>query len=128
MGLRDMIKRMLGGEPDAADDGLVELVVEDLSEGEGEAVASGCTVEVHYTGWLTSGRKFDSSLDRGQPFSFRVGAGQVIAGWEQGVVGMKIGGKRKLTIPSSLGYGRRGTGPIPANATLIFEIELLGMR
>ena len=128
MGLRDMIKRMLGGEPEAADDGPSELVIEDLHEGEGDAAAQGSTVDVHYTGWLTSGRKFDSSLDRGQPFSFRIGAGQVIAGWEQGVAGMKIGGKRKLTIPSSLGYGRRGAGPIPANATLIFEIELLGIR
>lgn len=125
MGLRDMIKRMLGEE---TDDGPGELLIEDLHEGAGAAAASGSTVDVHYTGWLTSGRKFDSSLDRGQPFSFRVGAGQVIAGWEQGVVGMKVGGKRKLTIPASLGYGRRGTGPIPANATLIFEIELLGTR
>ena len=128
MGLRDMIKRLLGGAPEASDDGPSELLIEDLKEGEGEAAAQGSTVDVHYTGWLTSGRKFDSSLDRGRPFSFRIGAGQVIAGWEQGVAGMQVGGKRKLTIPPSLGYGRRGTGPIPANATLIFEIELLGIR
>jgi len=125
MGLRDVIKRLMGGgEPE--DEG--ELVSEDLVVGDGDTVVKGSTVSVHYTGWLTSGRKFDSSLDRGQPFSFRVGAGQVIAGWELGVEGMKVGGKRKLTIPSSLGYGRRGTGPIPGGATLVFEIELLGIR
>ncbi len=125
MGLRDVIKKLMGGsEPE--DEG--DLVSEDLVVGEGDEAARGSTVSVHYTGWLTSGRKFDSSLDRGQPFSFRIGAGQVIAGWEQGVEGMKVGGKRKLTIPSSLGYGRRGTGPIPGGATLVFEIELLGVR
>jgi len=125
MGLRDVIKRLMGGgEPE--DEG--ELVSEDLVVGDGDTVVKGSTVSVHYTGWLTSGRKFDSSLDRGQPFSFRVGAGQVIAGWELGVEGMKVGGKRKLTNPSSLGYGRRGTGPIPGGATLVFEIELLGIR
>ncbi|MDG1483413.1 MAG: FKBP-type peptidyl-prolyl cis-trans isomerase [Myxococcota bacterium] len=125
MGLRDVIKRLMGGgEPE--DEG--ELISEDLVVGEGDEAVKGSTVSVHYTGWLTSGRKFDSSLDRGQPFSFRIGAGQVIAGWELGVEGMKVGGKRKLTIPSSLGYGRRGTGPIPGGATLVFEIELLGIR
>ncbi|MFT5681525.1 MAG: FKBP-type peptidyl-prolyl cis-trans isomerase [Myxococcota bacterium] len=127
MGLRDVIKRLMGGgggEPE--EEG--ELIREDQVVGEGDEAVKGSTVSVHYTGWLTSGRKFDSSLDRGQPFSFRIGGGQVIAGWEQGVAGMKVGGKRKLTIPSSLGYGRRGTGPIPGGATLVFEIELLGVR
>lgn len=123
MGLRDLLKSMFGGEPEPAG----ELEVEDLVEGQGEAAQKGSTVQVHYTGWLTSGSKFDSSLDRGQPFSFRIGAGQVIAGWEQGVAGMKVGGKRKLTIPPSLGYGRRRVGPIPANSTLVFEVELLGI-
>jgi FKBP-type peptidyl-prolyl cis-trans isomerase FkpA len=86
-------------------------------------------VSVHYTGWLTDGKKFDSSKDRGQPFQFALGAGQVIKGWDEGVQGMKIGGKRKLTIPPGLGYGSRGAGNvIPPNATLIFEVELLGVK
>jgi FKBP-type peptidyl-prolyl cis-trans isomerase FkpA len=123
MGLRDVIKRLLGGGAPEEEEG--ELLREELVVGTGAEAVAGSTVGVHYTGWLTSGRKFDSSLDRGQPFSFRIGAGQVIAGWEQGVAGMRVGGKRKLTIPSSLGYGRRGAGPIPPGATLIFEIELL---
>jgi FKBP-type peptidyl-prolyl cis-trans isomerase FkpA len=84
---------------------------------------------VHYTGWLTNGRKFDSSLDRGDPFSFHLGQGQVIAGWDEGVQGMQIGGKRKLTIPPDLGYGRYGAGGvIPPDATLVFEVELLGVE
>jgi len=86
-------------------------------------------VVVHYTGWLEDGTKFDSSLDRNTPFDFSLGAGQVIKGWEEGVTGMQSGGKRKLTIPSNLGYGSRGAGGvIPANATLIFEVELLEIR
>ena len=97
--------------------------------GTGEAVVAGKTVNVHYTGWLENGKKFDSSVDRGQPFSFPLGAGRVIKGWDEGVQGMKVGGKRKLTIPSDLGYGSRGAGGvIPANATLIFDVELLGVR
>jgi len=89
---------------------------------------AGHRVSVHYTGRLLTGRKFDSSLDRGQPFSFLLGGGQVIKGWDQGVAGMKVGGKRKLTIPPNLGYGARGAGGvIPPNATLLFEVELLGV-
>jgi len=100
----------------------------DLKVGEGEEAKSGQKVTVHYTGWLTNGTKFDSSLDRKQPFSFQLGAGQVIQGWDQGVAGMKVGGKRKLTIPPELGYGARGAGGvIPPNATLVFEVELLGV-
>ncbi len=101
------------------------LKVEDIKIGTGQEAATGMTVEVHYTGWLTNGDKFDSSLDRGRPFSFGLGLRQVIKGWDQGVVGMKEGGKRRLTIPPELGYGSREIGPIPANSTLIFEIELL---
>ena len=97
--------------------------------GTGEAAVVGKTVSVHYTGWLENGKKFDSSVDRGQPFSFPLGAGRVIKGWDEGVQGMKIGGKRKLTIPSNLGYGPQGAGGvIPPNATLIFDVELLGVR
>ena len=97
--------------------------------GTGEVAIAGKTANVHYTGWLENGKKFDSSVDRGQPFSFPLGAGRVIKGWDEGVQGMKVGGKRKLTIPSDLGYGSRGAGGvIPPNATLIFDVELLGVR
>ena len=97
--------------------------------GAGDVAVAGKTVSVHYTGWLENGKKFDSSVDRGQPFSFPLGAGRVIKGWDEGVQGMKIGGKRKLTIPSDLGYGSRGAGGvIPPNATLIFDVELLGVK
>ncbi len=100
----------------------------DLLVGEGAPAQAGQTVIVHYTGWLENGKKFDSSVDRGQPFSFPLGAGRVIKGWDEGVQGMKVGGKRKLTIPSNLGYGPRGAGGIiPPNATLIFDVELLGI-
>jgi FKBP-type peptidyl-prolyl cis-trans isomerase FkpA len=103
------------------------LGVQDLVVGTGTQAASGQRVQVHYTGWLTDGKKFDSSLDRGKPFEFKLGAGQVIRGWDQGVQGMKVGGKRKLTIPPDLGYGAKGVGGglIPPNATLVFEVELL---
>ncbi len=104
------------------------LVVEDLAVGTGKTAAAGQQVTVHYTGWLTSGKKFDSSKDRNDPFVFHLGAGQVIRGWDQGVQGMQVGGKRKLTIPPDLGYGARGAGAvIPPNATLVFEVELLGV-
>jgi FKBP-type peptidyl-prolyl cis-trans isomerase len=94
----------------------------------GAAVAkAGDTVSVHYTGWLTSGKQFDSSLTRGKPFSFKLGAGQVIPGWDQGVAGMKVGEKRKLVIPGDLAYGAAGTDGIPANATLIFTVELIAI-
>jgi FKBP-type peptidyl-prolyl cis-trans isomerase len=97
--------------------------------GTGELAVAGKTTTVHYTGRLENGTKFDSSVDRGQPFSFPLGAGRVIKGWDEGVQGMKVGGKRKLTIPSDLGYGSRGAGGvIPPNATLIFDVELLGVR
>lgn len=99
----------------------------DLKAGTGATAQAGKTVTVHYTGWLENGKKFDSSVDRGQPFSFPLGAGRVIKGWDEGVQGMKVGGKRKLIIPSNLGYGARGAGgAIPPHATLIFEVELLG--
>ncbi|HMS82324.1 MAG TPA: FKBP-type peptidyl-prolyl cis-trans isomerase [Nitrospira sp.] len=101
----------------------------DQAVGTGEVAVAGKTVNVHYTGWLENGKKFDSSVDRGQPFSFPLGAGRVIKGWDEGVQGMKVGGKRKLTIPSDLGYGSRGAGGvIPPNATLVFDVELLGVH
>ncbi len=105
------------------------LEIEKLTEGTGAAPKTGDTVNVHYTGWLTDGKKFDSSVDRGQPFSFQLGVGQVIKGWDQGVAQMKVGDKVKLTIPPELGYGARGAGgAIPPNATLVFEVELLSIR
>ena len=109
------------------------LVYTDSVVGTGAEAVSGKNVSVHYTGWLQEaggqkGKKFDSSVDRGEPFGFRLGAGQVIKGWDEGVAGMKIGGKRPLIIPSELGYGARGAGGvIPANAILIFDVELLGV-
>ncbi len=109
------------------------LVIEDLVVGSGAQAAGGQQVSVHYTGWLTDGvivgKKFDSSKDRGEAFSFSLGKGEVIRGWDEGVSGMKVGGKRKLTIPPALGYGSRGAGGvIPPNATLLFEVELLAVR
>jgi FKBP-type peptidyl-prolyl cis-trans isomerase FkpA len=105
-----------------------ELKTEKLTSGNGPAPKKGQTVTVHYTGWLTNGNKFDSSVDRNDPFSFVLGAGQVIAGWDLGVAGMKVGDKVKLTIPPELAYGREGyPGAIPPNSTLIFEVELLSV-
>jgi len=105
------------------------LSFEELVLGEGEIATAGQTVTVHYTGWLIDGKKFDSSKDRNDPFEFPLGAGRVIRGWDEGVQGMKVGGKRKLTIPPALGYGARGAGgAIPPNATLVFEVELLGVE
>jgi len=98
----------------------------DIVVGKGATATSGKKVKVHYTGWLTNGKKFDSSVDRGEPFGFSLGAGQVIKGWDEGVAGMKVGGKRQLKIPPDLGYGARGAGgAIPPNSTLIFDVELL---
>jgi len=105
------------------------LQIEDLTVGSGQEALTGDTVSVHYTGWLTDGTKFDSSVDRGQPLEFVLGQGNVIDGWDQGVVGMKVGGKRKLTIPPHMAYGVDGyAGVIPGNATLVFEIELLEIK
>ena len=106
------------------------LKIEELKVGTGAEAVNGKMITVHYTGTLAAdGKKFDSSLDRGQPFQFILGAGQVIRGWDTGFAGMKVGGKRKLTIPPSLGYGENGApGAIPPNATLIFEVELLGVK
>ena len=101
----------------------------DIVEGTGVSPTKGQTVVVHYTGTLENGKKFDSSRDRNQPFSFKIGVGQVIQGWDEGVMTMKVGGQRKLTIPSNLGYGARGAGGvIPPNATLIFDVELLDVK
>jgi peptidylprolyl isomerase len=106
----------------------MSLKIEDLKVGTGAEAVAGKSVTVHYVGTLTNGSKFDSSRDRGQGFTFGLGAGQVIKGWDQGVAGMKVGGLRKLTIPPELGYGARGFPPvIPANSTLIFEVELLSV-
>jgi FKBP-type peptidyl-prolyl cis-trans isomerase len=125
------------GRVDAADNQVIEmpngLKYTDTKTGDGAIAAAGNKVSVHYTGWLykndAKGAKFDSSVDRGQPFQFTLGAHQVIAGWDQGVAGMKVGGKRTLIIPPELGYGARGAGGvIPANATLIFDVELLGVQ
>ena len=101
------------------------LKMHDFVQGTGDAVTIRDLATVHYTGWLTDGTKFDSSVDRGSPFAFILGVGGVIRGWDEGVLGMRAGGKRQLVIPPSLGYGPSGTGSIPPNATLVFEIELL---
>lgn len=105
-----------------------ELLIEDLQEGSGQRVVEvGDDITIHYRGTLTNGEVFDSSIDRGEPFKTRIGVGQVIAGWDEGVLGMKVGGKRKLTVPPDKAYGNRAIGSIPANSTLIFELELLSI-
>lgn len=117
-------------------DNVTSLQINDTTVGNGAEAKSGQMVTVHYTGWLYDpkaaekrGKKFDSSKDHGEPFQFKLGAGQVIRGWDQGVAGMKVGGRRTLIIPSELGYGARGAGgAIPPNATLVFDVELLGVR
>ena len=105
-----------------------KLSIEDLKVGEGKEVTGGDYITIHYAGTLENGKKFDSSYDRGEPFQTRIGVGEVIEGWDMGVAGMKVGGKRKLTIPSSLAYGDRDMGDIPPNSTLIFEVELLDIK
>lgn len=115
---------------------MTELIKTDVKLGTGDLATAGKNVSVHYTGWLYDaaapdhhGKKFDSSRDRNEPFEFPLGAGRVIAGWDQGVAGMKVGGQRTLTIPASMGYGARGAGgAIPPNATLVFDVELLGVH
>jgi len=116
-------------QPAPTAEDVTELKIEDIKVGNGAEAKSGNLVTVHYTGWLTDGTKFDSSLDSGQPFQFPLGAGRVISGWDEGVAGMKVGGKRKLTIPPDMAYGEQGSPPvIPPNATLVFEVELLGVE
>jgi len=105
-----------------------KLKVEDVKEGTGEAVKKGDIIVIHYSGTLENGQKFDSSYDRDEPFETQIGVGNVIQGWDEGVIGMKIGGKRKLTIPPSMGYGDQATGSIPPNSTLIFDLELLSIK
>lgn len=105
-----------------------ELKIEDIKIGKGKKVKEGDRIVVHYTGMFTDGQKFDSSHDRKEPFEVVIGAGYVIKGWDIGIIGMKEGGKRKLTIPYHLGYGKYGTGPIPGFATLVFEVELLAIK
>lgn len=117
----------VSGKPVTTADGLKYW---DTKVGTGATATSGHKVKVHYTGWLTNGKKFDSSVDRKEPFEFQLGAGQVIKGWDEGVAGMKVGGKRRLEIPPALGYGNRGVGGglIPPNSTLLFDVELLDVK
>jgi FKBP-type peptidyl-prolyl cis-trans isomerase len=124
---------MMGGEEtNLMDEQIVQtatgLGYVDLVEGKGAKAAAGDSVTVHYTGWLKDGSKFDSSVDRGQPFAFALGRGRVIKGWDEGVATMKVGGRRRLIVPAHLGYGNQGAaGVIPPGATLVFEVELLGI-
>ena len=104
------------------------LKIWDIKLGAGDKAIGGMDVTVHYTGWFTDGKKFDSSVDRDEPFTFRLGSHQVIKGWDEGVAGMKVGGKRRLEIPGDLAYGPKGRGPVPPNAILIFDVELLKVK
>lgn len=113
---------------DNASDNTAQLQVTNVKVGTGDEAVAGKEVTVHYVGTLEDGTKFDSSRDRGTPFTFNLGAGQVIKGWDAGVAGMKVGGVRRLVIPAALGYGDRANGSIPANSTLLFEVELLGVK
>ena len=123
-----VVEEPAAAAPAASSAPVKELVKEELAPGKGAAAKTGDTVKVHYTGTLLSGKKFDSSVDRNEPFEFKLGAGGVIRGWDEGVVGMKVGGKRKLTIPYDMAYGVEGRPPtIPPKATLVFEIELLAI-
>jgi FKBP-type peptidyl-prolyl cis-trans isomerase len=126
----DATKGRIDAYTKAADDkgNIKNMVIDDIKVGSGEAVKSGDIVSVHYVGTLQNGQEFDNSKKRGEPFEFTVGEGRVIAGWEQGLVGMKVGGQRMLVIPPELGYGEQGVGPIPSNATLVFAIELLDIK
>jgi peptidylprolyl isomerase len=114
--------------PTLAPSKVTELIIEDTKIGTGNEVKSGDNISIHYTGTLEDGTKFDSSYNRGQPLETQIGVGQVIEGWDKGIVGMKIGGKRKLTIPYQMAYGEDGYGPIPSKATLIFEVELMDIK
>jgi peptidylprolyl isomerase len=105
-----------------------KLQIQDEKIGTGAAVKKGDTVQINYVGTLANGTKFDASADHGGPFTTQIGVGQVIKGWDEGIIGMKVGGKRKLTIPPSLGYGDQATGSIPANSTLIFQVQLVGIK
>ncbi len=120
------VRKLAGGKKVTTTDSGLQYI--DVEEGTGESPKHGQMVKVHYTGTLVDGKKFDSSVDRNEPFEFPIGMGRVIKGWDEGVLTMKIGGKRKLVIPAELGYGSRGIGPIPPNSTLIFEVELLGIK
>jgi peptidylprolyl isomerase len=129
--LVDILEKGPNAPEDVSDSDYTEtesgLKIYDLEEGTGDAVQQGQAVRVHYTGWLEDGTKFDSSYDRGEPFEVVVGIGQVIPGWDEGLTGMKEGGRRQLVIPPELAYGEQGSGSIPPNATLIFDIELIGI-
>lgn len=116
------------GSSDSSPTGPSSLVIEDLVIGTGATAANGDTITVNYVGTLTNGQKFDASADHGGPFTFRLGVGAVIAGWDQGLVGMRVGGQRRLTIPPSLAYGSRSVGSIPPNSTLIFVVDLLSIQ
>lgn len=124
---KDNAPSQTAGTPNTAADP-TQLQIADTQEGTGSVAENGKKVTVNYTGYLSDGTKFDSSIDRGQPFTFTLGTGEVIKGWDLGVAGMKVGGKRKLVIPSTLAYGEQAVGSIPANSTLYFDIELLGIE